>query len=182
MRTSAALLLSLASLSCSAGAFYLGTPLTSPLPPGVSTLAPSGFLLPVGIEEASGLSAWQFDLFFDNSVVNVVDPLDGTSGIYGAEFTAGVTETQSFILGGFPLNALGLVDDVAGSYPFLTDGVSGTGLLAYVQFQFLPGQAGRDPAFRIGGAPAASVPETPSILLVVMAFAALIATRQTTLR
>ena len=36
-------------------------------------------------EGAAGLQNWQFSLNFDNTVVEEVDPLDGSSGIYGAE-------------------------------------------------------------------------------------------------
>src|SRR5687767_5062930 len=71
------------------------------------------FLVPVRITGAVGLQNWQFDLLFDNTVVEHVDPLDGSSGICGAEFTPGVANSLSFILGGFPFNALGLIDDVA---------------------------------------------------------------------
>ena len=114
----------------------------SPAPP---IAIPAGtFLVPVQIAGASNLQSWQFDLLFDNTVVEEVDPLDGSAGIYGAEFTPGDSSTQAFILGGFPFNALGLVDDVAGSYPFLLVGPSGDGILAYILFRFLDGQEAND--------------------------------------
>jgi hypothetical protein len=110
------------------------------------------FLLPVGITGAAGLQTWQFDVTFDNSVVQEVDPFDGTSGIYGAEFIPGDPDSLSYILGGFPFNALGRVDGVAGYYPnppYLFDGVSGDGVLAYILFEYLPDQQNNDPGFGI---------------------------------
>jgi hypothetical protein len=123
------------------------------LNPSPAIAIPAGtFLVPVEISGAAGLQNWQFDLLFDNTVVQEVDPLDGSSGIYGAEFTPGDPNSLSFILGGFPFNALGLVDDVAGSHPFLISGPSGDGVLAYILFGFVAGQEGNDPNFTIDNA------------------------------
>lgn len=113
------------------------------------TLDADQFLLPVEITGAANLQNWQFDVLFDNTVVQEVDPLDGTSGIYGAEFVPGDANTLSFILGGFPFNFLGSVDDVAGSYPVPPSQVSGDGALAYILFEFVAGQQGNDPNFGI---------------------------------
>jgi hypothetical protein len=117
-----------------------------PLPP------PEEFYVPVEITGAVSLQNWQFSLKFDNTVVQEVDPLDGSAGIYGAEFIPGDTTSQSFILSGFPFNALGLVDGVAGSYPGLLNGPSGDGVLADILFQFILGQEGKDPNFSITNA------------------------------
>jgi len=128
----------------SVGSFPLDpVPSYLPAPPGAA------FYVPVQISGVAGLQNWQFTLNFDNSVVEVVDPFDGSSGIYGAQFTPGDANSQSFILGGFPLNGLGIVDTVAGSYPFLPAGPSGDGVLADILFDFLPGQEGNDPGFSI---------------------------------
>ena len=111
---------------------------------------------------------WSFDLLFDNTVVEEVDPGDGSAGIYGAEFTPGDPNSLSFILSGFPFNGFGEVDTVAGSYPLLLSGPSGDGTLAFILFAFLPGQEGNDPNFRIAnesiqqGAP---VPEPATLML-----------------
>lgn len=78
------------------------------------------FPVPVEISGAVNLQNWQFDLVYDNTLVEVVDPFDGSSGIYGAEFTPGDANTLSFILGGFPLP--GLVDDLGGSYRLSSTG------------------------------------------------------------
>jgi hypothetical protein len=128
----------------SVGSFPLN-PVPSYLPPP----PPSAFYVPVEISGAANLQNWQFSLLFNNTVVEVVDPFDGSSGIYGAQFTPGDANSQSFILSGFPLNGLGLVDTVAGSYPSLLNGPSGDGVLADILFDFLPGQEGNNPNFTI---------------------------------
>ncbi|MFN0316801.1 MAG: hypothetical protein ACKVQA_17405 [Burkholderiales bacterium] len=149
-----------------------GTPTTSvpahltdgSYPFGITvTLVPGQFLLPVEISGAANLQNWQFDVLFDNTVVEVYDPFDGTSGIYGAEFTPGDPLTLSFILGGFPLNSMGLVDDVAGSYPSLLAGPWGDGILAYILFQYIPGQENEDPGFDVVNPTVLQVPEPGSL-------------------
>lgn len=147
------------------------------------TLGADQFLLPVEITGAAKLQNWQFDVTFDNTVVQEVDPLDGTSGIYGAEFTSGDANSLSFILGGFPFNALGLVDDVAGSYPSLVDGPSGDGVLAYILFEYLPGQQTNDPGFAIENPTTTqSVPEPATLALLAGGLAALLGVRRRTRR
>ena len=111
------------------------------------------FLVPVQISGAVNLQNWQFDLLFDNTVVEEVDPLDGSSGIYGAEFTPGDPDSVSFIFAGIAFNALGLVDDVAGSNPLLLNGPSGDGVLAYILsscFNSSMDRTNNDPNFTIG--------------------------------
>jgi hypothetical protein len=115
----------------------------------VPAFGPDDFLLPVEISGAANLQFWQFTLTFDNTVVSEVDPLDGSAGIYGAEFTSGDPSTLSFILGGFPFNPFGEVDSVAGSYPSLLTGPSGDGVLAFILFEFIPGQEQNNPNFSI---------------------------------
>lgn len=134
------------------------------------SLEPGEFLLPVRISGAVDLQSWQWDLHFDSAVVSLVDPGDGTAGIYGAEFTPGDATTLAFILGGFA--GPGLVDDVAGAYPSLLTGPSGDGWLAYVRFGFLPGQESGDPRFRIDDLPPLPVAEPGTAVLLVAAWAA----------
>ena len=129
------------------------------------TLNPGQFLLPVEISGTANLQNWQFDLLFNNTVVEEVDPGDGTSGIYGARFTPGDPNSLSFILGGFPFNVLGLVDDVAGSHPSLLNGPTGDGILAYILFQFLDGQETNNPNFAIANAAVQQVPEPATLAL-----------------
>jgi len=143
------------------------------------TLGPDEFLLPVGITGAINLQNWQFDLLFDNTVVEEVDPLDGSSGIYGAEFTPGDANSLSFILGGFPLNGSGLVDDVAGSYPSLLNGPSGDGVLAYILFRFLEDQENNNPNFTIANAAVQQqVPEPGTLALLAAGLGILFVTRR----
>jgi len=146
-----------------------------------TTLASDQFLLPVDISGAAGLQSWQFDLSFDNTVVQEVDPFDGTSGIYGARFTPGDPNSLSFILGGFPFNGLGLVDDVAGSYPSLPNGPSGNGTLAYILFEYLPGQENNDPGFSVGNATVQQAPEPTTLALLAIGLLAFGARRKTAL-
>jgi len=135
------------------------------------------FLVPVQISGANGLQNWQFDLLFDNTVVEQVDPLDGSSGIYGAEFTPGESESQSFILGGFPFNVLGFVDDVAGSHPSLLDGASGDGVLSYILFRFLDGQENNDPGFSIENPATLEPVPAPGTLVLLAAGVAILSLR-----
>jgi hypothetical protein len=139
---------------------------------------PDDFLLPVGISGASKLQSWQFTLAFDNAVVQEVDPGDGSAGIYGAEFTAGELNSLSFILGGFPLNFLGQVDTVAGAYPSLLTGPSGDGVLAFILFEFLPGQEDNNPNFSIQGATVVQAAPEPATLVLVASALALLGSRR----
>ena len=175
--------LAIASLAMLIPGVVMGDPIISPgtpitnnadLPPyltdgtylfGITvSLTPSEFLLAIEIADAANLQNWQFDLLFDNTVVNEVDPLDGTSGIYGAEFTLGDPSSLSFILAGFPFNAFGEVDGVAGSYPALLTGPSGDGVLAFILFQCLDQENCGNPNFSVGSPQGAPEPGTLLLL------------------
>lgn len=139
-------------------------------PPSYLPTPPAGTLLvPIDITGASNLQNWQFDLLFNNTVVQEVDPGDGSSGIYGAEFTPGDPNSMSFILAGFPLNFLGEVSGVAGAYPSLPNGPSGDGVLAFILFDFVSGQEGNNPDFSIqnAGTQELQVPEPGALPLLV---------------
>ena len=126
---------------------YLSGPFGTPI-----TISSDQFLVPVIASGAVDLQYWQFDASFDPSVVNVVFPADGSSGIYGARFDAGMENTLSFILAGMPDNGSGTISAVSGMYPLLTTaGVSGNGTLAYLLFEFLPGAQGFDPHILVNG-------------------------------
>jgi hypothetical protein len=160
------LLCALLGMSGATGAAVISVGAFPELNPSPSISIPADtFLVPVQVSDALGLQNWQFDLAFDNTVVEVVDPIDGSSGIYGAEFTPGDPDSLSFILGGFPFNFLGLVDDVAGSYPSLLAGASGDGVLAYILFRFLAGQENNDPGFGIENATVQQAPEPGTLAL-----------------
>jgi hypothetical protein len=135
-------------------------------PPGITvTLGANQFLLPVVITGALNTPNFAFDLTFDNTVVQQVDPLDFLdTGIYGARFTPGAPNSLSFILSGFAFNFLGLVDDVAGEYPSLLNGITGDGVLAYILFETLPGQEGANPGFAIENAFAPGQAPEPNTL------------------
>ena len=170
----ALLFLAAASGPARAAVVSVGTfPDLNPAPP--ITIPAGPFLVPVQIAGASNLQSWQFDLLFDNAVVEEVDPLDGSAGIYGAEFTPGDSTTQAFILGGFPFNGLGLVDDVAGSYPFLLVGPAGDGILAYILFRFLDGQELNDPGFSIENAVLPAAVPAPASLVALLAGSSMLA-------
>jgi hypothetical protein len=151
----------------SVGSFPLN-PVPAYLPP-----PPAGaFYVPIEISGVAGLQSWQFSLNFDSTVVQEVDPGDGSSGIYGAEFTPGDMNSLSFILGGFPLP--GVVDTVAGSYPSLPSGPSGDGVLADIVFEFLPFQDGNNPNFSITNSSVVeAVPEPATWVMMLMGFAGL---------
>ena len=145
------------------GSYLFGIIIPKPLSPGE-------FLLPINITGASNLQNWGFDLSFNTSVVQEVDPGDGTVGIYGAEFRPGELTTLSFILGGSPLNPVGQVQGVAGSYPSLIVGPSGGGPLAYILFQFQQGQEGNNPGFSVGNTTVIQgAPEPATLFLVASA-------------
>ncbi len=150
-------------------------------PPAYLPPPPAGtFFVPVDISGAADLQNWQFDLFFDNMVVNEVDPGDGSSGIYGAQFTPGNPDSMSFILSGFPFNGLGLIDTVAGEYPSLLTGPSGGGTLAFILFEFLPGQEMNNPNFNIQNAVVQqAIPEPATLELLAVGLALLVAAHLT---
>ena len=174
------LLCMLLAASEPAGAAVISVGTFPELSPSPSISIPTGtFLVPVEISGAINLQNWQFDLLFDNTVVEEVDPLDGSSGIYGAEFTPSDADSLSFILGGFPLNVFGLVDDVAGSYPSLLNGPSGDGVLAYILFSFLDGQENNNPNFTIANAAVQQqVPEPGTLALLAAGVVLLSVTRR----
>src|SRR4029434_6411969 len=131
-------------------------------PPGITvTLGANRFLLPVVITGALNTPNFVFDLTYDSAVVQQVDPLDFLdTGIYGARFTPGDLSSLSFILSAFSLP--GLVDDVAGEYPSLLNGITGDGVLAYILFETL--QEGANPGFAIENAFAPGQAPEPNTL------------------
>jgi hypothetical protein len=145
------------------------------------SLGADEFLLPVDITGATNLQSWQFTLLFNNTVVNEVDPGDGSVGIYGGEFTPSDLNTVSFILSGFPNNfpvpplptgpTTGTVDTVAGFYPslLLSNGPSGDGVLAYILFEVLPNQdiSGAGFSLQNAGITELQVPEPGTLALLV---------------
>jgi hypothetical protein len=148
--------LAIAPVGAQADAISVGSFPLSPVPSYLPTPPAGAFYVPVEISGATNLQNWQFSLNFDSSVVEVVDLFDGSSGIYGVNFTPGDDSSRSFILSGFPLP--GLVDTVAGSYPLLPNGPSGDGILADILFEFLTGQENNNPNFSITNVVVSGVP------------------------
>jgi hypothetical protein len=161
----------LVGLSGATGAAVISVGTSPPLPIAPSIALPppppDTFVVPVQVSGALNLQLWQFDLTYDPAVVQVFPLLSpsGIDGIFPAEFTPGNGNTLSNILGGFPFFS-GLVDDVAGSYPSLLNGVTGDGVLAYIVFELLPGQNIADANFAIENAVAEiGVPEPNTLAL-----------------
>ena len=172
IRTCFFVLSMLVGASSNAASFTVGAfPELNPAP--AIAIPPDTFLVPVNVIGANGLQSFQFDLLYDPTVVRFYDPflVNFTSGVYGAEFIPGDTSTESSIVAAFPTIFPDRIDDVFGLYPFLTDGVTGNGTLAYILFEYVDGQEGNDPNFRFAdtfingiSTTPVQVPE-PSVLL-----------------
>lgn len=128
-------------------------------------LAADQFLVPVQVQDAEALQQWQFSLQFDASVAAPVDGGGLFQSVYQADFGNGqVSEISS---SGVLLD--GLLEDVSG---WFAPGVDGSGMLAYVLFQYLPGHQGQDPSTSVPGepgTPGGDVPEPPTPALVLAA-------------
>jgi hypothetical protein len=129
-----------------------------------ATIGLNQFLLPIEVTGAAGLQSWSFDLSFDPNVVQLADlgGITSFSGVYAAEFNDTQPVLSSILSSGFPFGGL---QGVAG---FSSD-VTGDGLLAFIGFEYLPGQNAQHPGFEIGGVNVTqSVPEpTTAVLLAV---------------
>jgi hypothetical protein len=112
-------------------------------------LGPNLFVVPITIGDGTNVIAWQFDLSYDAPNVQVNTACDPFSGdIYCSLFTGPVTEGD-FFASGKPFNLLnpgfvalnpatllqtGLLFGVNGAFGGAPPGVSGDGVLAYVEF------------------------------------------------
>jgi hypothetical protein len=130
----------------------LSCTLSSPLPG-------TQFLLPIEITGAIGLQSWSFDLLFDNTVVNPADDFGLYQSVYQAEFSVADPTLSNITSSGLPL-----AGDLLGIAGF-SSGVSGNGLLAFVLFDFVPGQEARDPGFHIDNPTVQQVPEPTALAL-----------------
>lgn len=147
-----------------------GAPTTT-LPAGLSdpfsTLSdplPAGqFLLPIEVTGASNLQEWSFDLTFDETVVAPLDVGGLFQWVYAAEFSA-VDPSLSEITSSGLLSS-GMLQGIAG----FSSGVSGDGVLAFILFEYLPGQSSNDPNFDIGSPPVQPVPEPGTMVLLTAA-------------
>lgn len=130
--------------------------LTDPLPVGQ-------FLLLIEISGASGLQDWSFDLTFDGNVVAPLDVGGFFQSVYQAEFSAVDPALSNITVSGLSLP--GMLQGIAG----FSSGVSGDGLLAFVLFEYLPGQSGSDPNFGIENPTIQQAPEPGTMLLLAAA-------------
>ena len=146
-----------------------GTPTTTipsslvdPLSSLSSPLPADAFLLPIEITGANGLQDWSFDLNFDDGVVAPLDVGGLFHSVYQAEFNASDT-TESNITSSGLLDSFnpGVLQTIAG----FSSGVSGDGLLAFVLFEFKPGQQDPFPAFSVSNVTTAQAPEPGTLVL-----------------
>jgi hypothetical protein len=111
-------------------------------------LSATTFALPVVIEDAVEATAWQFDLAYDPSDIQLNTLCDSFTDPYCGLITGPVTEGD-FFASGAPFNLLlpgfleldpvtleqtGLLFGVSGAYGGSPPAPSGEGVLAYVQF------------------------------------------------
>lgn len=143
----------------------------------VPPLPAEQFLLPVEITGATGLQDWGFDLTFDASVVSPIDVGGLYQSVYQAEFNSVDAILSEITSSGFLLG--GVLEGIAG----FSSWASGDGTLAYILFEYLPGQAGNDPDFGIEDATTTqSVPEPATLALLAGGLAALSGLRRRPLR
>lgn len=144
------------------------TDLDDPLGSLTSPLPADQFLLPIVITGTNGLQDWIFDLTFDGSVVTLLDVGGLFQSVYAAHFNAIDNTLSGITTSGFP------GPDVLAGISGFSSGVSGDGLLAFVLFEFQPGQSGNEPNFGIANAIITQQAPAPgTLLLLIPALAAL---------
>lgn len=141
--------------------------LSDPLATLVDPLPAGRLLLPIEVAGAVDLQDWRLDLAFDAGVVAPLDVGGLYPSVYAASFGAADPTISDITSSGLALS--GRLDGIAG----FSRGASGDGTLAYVLFQYQPGQEGNDPGFDIGDPPTAPVPEPGTMLLLAAALLAL---------
>ena len=144
------------------------TALDDPIATLTSPLPADQFLLPIVITGANGLQDWIFDLTFDGSVVTLLDVGGLFQSVYAAHFNAIDNTLSGITTSGFP--GPNVLAGIAG----FSSGVSGDGLLAFVLFEFQPGQSGNDPDFDIENQSITQQAPAPgTLVLLIPALAAL---------
>lgn len=151
----------------------------------VIALDANHFALPIAVEEAVALTAWQFDLQYDPTDVQVDADCDPFGDAYCDLLTGAVTEGL-FFQAGAPFNVLnpglllldpvdltqrGVLLAVQGLYAGAPPPPSGSGVLAYVRFQIVG--TGNSDIVVVGGSVPASVPEPATASLATLALLAL---------
>jgi hypothetical protein len=115
--------------------------------------------LPVDITGANGLQDWSFDLHFDASKVAPLDLSGLFNWVYQSEFSVTNPTLSDITASGFPLTDV--LQGVAG----FSSGASGDGVLAYILFNFLPGQQDPFPPFTIDNGTIQQTPEPATLIL-----------------
>ena len=156
-------------VSAGSPSFTVPTSLYDPLSSfATSPLQSNQFLLPIQITGASGLQDWSFDIAFNDDVVKPLDILGLYQSVYQAEFSATDATLSNVTSSGLLLPDL--LQNIAG----FSSGVSGDGVLAFVLFQFEPGQETNDPNFVIANPLATEqLPEPGTLALLIVVVAAL---------
>jgi Protein of unknown function (DUF1566)/PEP-CTERM motif len=146
------------------------------------------FVVPVRITGAVDLTSWTFDLAFDASDLMVNTACDPFTDTYCSLTTGPVTEGPFFsgvamfptlFLPGFivldsSLAQTGRLLGVYGAWQDPLPGVSGDGILAYIEFVVRPGGTGTTPITIVGPT---SVPEPESAALIGIGLLALLLRR-----
>ena len=149
------------------------------------------FVVPIRITGAFDLTSWTFDLFFDASDLMINTACDPFTGVYCSLLTGPVTEgpffssmamfptlfVPGFILLDSTLEQTGRLLGVSGAWEDPLPGVSGDGVLAYVEFVTRPGARGDSP-ITIG--PSVAIPEPAPIALLIVGFTLLTMRRRDT--
>lgn len=159
-----AALVALAPGTAWGAAISVGSTIPDPVDPT------SPFLVEIRITGGVDVMAWNFDLEYDPAVVRVNDPpeLDLFSYTTEGDFFAAGAPFNLLLPGAIELDALtfdqaGRLSGVQGQYQGLLAPPSGDGVLAYVEFRFVPGAEDGDPGFGLTNETAISVPE-PAVL------------------
>lgn len=140
------------------------------------------FVVPIRITGAIDLTEWTFDLSFDATDLMINTACDPFTDPYCSLLTGPVTEgpffssvamfptlfLPGFILTNASLEQTGQLLGVYGAWQDPLPGVSGDGILAYIEFVVRDGGTGLSP-ITIGGQPAA-IPEPAPIALLIVGF------------
>lgn len=147
------------------------------------------FVVPIRITGASGLTSWTFDLAYDASDITIntacdpfADPFCGLLGgpVTEGPFFAGVALFPTLFVPGFilldaSLAQAGRLLGVFGAWQDSSPGVSGDGVLAYVQFVTRDGGSGTT-RITVSGPSIVAEPET--LALGIVGLIAMIAKRR----
>jgi len=147
------------------------------------------FLVPIRITGASELTSWTFDLHYDANDIAINTACDPFTDPFCSLFTGPVTEgpffsgvavfptlfVPGFILTDASLEQIGQLLGVFGAWQDPLPGVSGDGILAFVEFVTRDGGTGTTPITVVGPS---DVPEPGTAALAGIGLIAMIARRR----